>query len=57
MKESCLNCKHKAGCLRRSTTIFMLFIATGRDDMVPEAQENMNIRPSCDHWAPVEPTE
>ena len=57
MKESCLNCKHKAGCLQRSTTIFMLFIATGRDEMVPEAQKNMNIRPTYDRWAPAEPTE
>ena len=23
---------------------------------VPEARENMNIRPTCDHWAPAEPT-
>lgn len=57
MKESCLNCKHKAGCLQRSTTIFMLFIATGRDEMVPEAQKNMNIRASCNRWAPAERTE
>lgn len=57
MKESCQNCRHKATCLYRSTTIYLLFIATGRDNMVPEARENMNIRPSCDHWAPAEPTE
>ena len=57
MKEACVNCKHKNGCLRRDAAIFFLFIATGRDYMVPEARESMNIRPSCDHWAPVEPTE
>lgn len=56
MKESCQNCKYKTTCLYRSTTIYLLFIATGRDNMVPEVRENMNIRPSCDHWAPEEPT-
>ena len=54
--ESCQNCKYKTTCLYRSTTIYLLFIATGRDNMVPEARENMNIRPTCDHWAPAEPT-
>ena len=49
-----MNCKHKNGCLRRNAAIFFLFIATGRDDMVPEARENMNIRSSCDQWAPQE---
>ena len=56
MEESCQNCKHKTTCLYRSTTIYLLFIATGRDNMAPEARENMNIRPTCDHWAPAEPT-
>ena len=55
MDESCQNCKYKTTCLYRSTTIYLLFIATGRDNMVPEAREKMNIRPSCDHWAPAEP--
>lgn len=54
MKESCVNCKHRNGCLRRDAAIFFLFIATGRDYMVPEARESMNIRPSCDQWAPQE---
>lgn len=50
MEESCLNCARKAGCLLRSTTIFQLFISTGRYDMVPEAKEHMNIRASCTNW-------
>lgn len=50
MKESCLNCARKDGCLLRSTTIFQLFIATGRYDMVQEAREHMSIRASCTNW-------
>lgn len=50
MKESCLNCKRKYTCLLRGATIFNLFIVTGRDDMVPEAREKMNIRASCTNW-------
>lgn len=50
MKESCLNCAHKDGCLMRSMMIFQLFIVTGRDNMVREAKENMNIRPNCNNW-------
>lgn len=50
MKESCLNCAHKDVCLARSIAIFQLFIVTGRDDMVPDAKKNLNIRLSCNHW-------
>lgn len=50
MKESCLNCAHKTGCLLRSITIYQLFIATGREHMAAEARENMNIQPSCTNW-------
>ncbi len=51
MKETCQNCKHKKGCLLREVTIFNLFVATGRGDMVQEAREKMNIRPNCgDQW-------
>lgn len=53
-KETCQNCALREGCIRRDLTIFQLFIATGRDDEVPEAKEKVNIRPGCPNWKEVE---
>ena len=49
-KESCLTCARKDGCIRRSTTIYLLFVATGRDKDVPEARETLNIRKDCENY-------
>ena len=50
-KETCLNCAHKRTCIRRSTTIYQLFIVTGRQADAQNARENMDIRPGCESWA------
>lgn len=49
-KESCVNCKHQDVCIMRSITIFELFIVTGREIEVPDAQKLLNIRGSCNHY-------
>lgn len=49
-EETCQNCALREGCIRRDLAIFQLFIATGRDDEVPEPQEKVNIRPGCPDW-------
>jgi len=49
-KESCLNCRHKDVCIMRSITIFELFIVTGREAEVGDAQKSLNIRNTCKHY-------
>ena len=48
--KSCMNCAHKERCLIRSTTIFHLYIQTGRYDEVKLAQENLDISDTCIAW-------
>ena len=50
MEKSCLTCIHKDVCIKRSTTIFMLFIQTGRYDEVKDAQANLDVSSACENW-------
>ena len=54
MEKSCLNCTHKDVCIKRSTTIFTLFIQTGRYDEVKGAQENLDVSSNCQNWKEAE---
>lgn len=47
---SCLTCEHKDICIKRSTTIYALFIQTGRYDDVPAAKQHLDIGIGCEDW-------
>lgn len=50
MEKNCLTCIHKDVCIKRSTTIFALFIQTGRYDEVKDAQANLDVSSDCENW-------
>ena len=50
MEKSCLTCIHKDPCIARSTTVFALFIQTGRYGEVKDAQANLDVGSNCKNW-------
>lgn len=48
--KDCRTCKKKYTCIKRSTTLFMLFIATHRYKEAEEAKENMNVAGDCENY-------
>lgn len=48
--RSCITCTHKTVCIKRSVTIYNLYIQTGRYNDVPKALENLNIGRDCENW-------
>lgn len=51
MKRSCVNCAVKSTCLKRSMSIFVLYIQTGRsDELTAEIKENFNCADDCVNW-------
>ena len=52
MEQSCVNCAVKSTCLKRSMSIFVLYIQTGRsDELTAEIKENFNCAGDCANWA------
>lgn len=51
MERSCVNCATKSTCLKRSMSIFVLYIQTGRsDERTAEITENFNCAGDCANW-------
>lgn len=50
MEKSCLNCTHKAVCLKRSLTLFELFIITGRYGEVEDAKASLDVSADCQNF-------
>ena len=51
MERSCVNCAVKSTCLKRSMSIFVLYIQTGRsDELTAEIKENFNCASDCANW-------
>lgn len=51
MERSCVNCAVKSTCLKRSMSIFVLYIQTGRsDELTVEIKENFNCAGDCANW-------
>lgn len=51
MERSCVNCAVKSTCLKRSMSIFVLYIQTGRsDELTAEIKENLNCARDCANW-------
>lgn len=57
-EETCQNCVHCGGCLTRSAIIFMLFVATGRDQELRDVQDVFSVREYCGSmYKPIEKAE
>lgn len=51
MERSCVNCAVKSTCLKRSMSIFVLYIQTDRsDELTAEIKENFNCAGDCANW-------
>lgn len=51
MERSCVNCAAKSTCLKRSMSIFVLYIQTGRsNELIAEIKENFNCTDDCVNW-------
>lgn len=51
MERSCVNCAVKSTCLKRSMSIFVLYIQTGRsNEPTAEIKENFNRAGDCTNW-------
>ena len=51
MERSCVNCAAKSTCLKRSMSIFVLYIQTGRsNELTAEIKENFNRAGDCANW-------
>lgn len=51
MERSCVNCAVKSTCLKRSMSIFVLYIQTGRSkELTAEIKENFNCAGDCANW-------
>ena len=51
MERSCVNCAAKSTCLKRSMSIFVLYIQTGRsNELTAEIKENFNCAGDCTNW-------
>lgn len=49
-KRACTTCKHKNGCLKRSTALFVFYIMTGRsDELTDEFRKNFSVE-GCGEW-------
>ena len=54
MERSCVTCGIKSTCLKRSMSIFLLYIRTGRiNELTETVRENFNCASECDHWQQV----
>ena len=57
-ERNCKICKRKNTCLKRSTTIFTLYIQTGRfDELTEEIRENFDCSSDCPVYLREENTE
>lgn len=57
-ERSCKICNRKNTCLKRSTTIFALYIQTGRfDELTEEIRENFDCSSDCTVYLRDENTE
>lgn len=52
IRETCQNCAHQDGCLRKGLLVFFLFIATGREKELPGRLADLDIRAHCGSWQP-----
>lgn len=51
MERSCVNCGVKSTCLKRSLSIFLLYIQTGRiNELTEDVREKFSCAADCDHW-------
>ena len=51
MERSCVNCAVKSTCLKRSMSIFVLYIQTGRsNELTAEIKEKFNCADDCANW-------
>lgn len=51
MERSCVNCAAKSTCLKRSMSIFVLYIQTGRsNELTAEIKENFNRAGDSTNW-------
>ena len=49
--KSCKRCGRKATCLKRSATIFVLYIRTGRmNELTESVRENLDCSSDCEHY-------
>jgi len=49
--KNCQICGRKATCLKRSATIFVLYIQTGRmNELTESVRENLDCSADCSHW-------
>lgn len=50
-ERSCVNCAAKSTCLKRSMSMFVLYIQTGRsNELTAEIKENFNRAGDCANW-------
>lgn len=51
MERSCVNCAVKSTCLKRSMSIFVRYIQTGRSyELTAEIKENFNCAGDSTNW-------
>lgn len=51
MERSCVNCAVKSTCLKRSMSIFVRYIQTGRsNELTAEIKENFNCAGDSTNW-------
>lgn len=49
-KRSCLTCRHKDVCIKRSMTLFALFIQTGRYAEAEKGKETLGVSADCENY-------
>ena len=49
--KNCKVCGRKSTCLKRSASIFVLYIQTGRmNELTETVRENLDCSAGCSHW-------
>ena len=54
-EKSCKNCLHKSNCLIRSSTLYKLYIVSGRsDELTEDVKNNFSRCKNCTTWKEAE---